>query len=175
MSGYVPGYYPPRWKPVVIPDVRVHIANWRAFKSRTGEWPTCSVVLFVIRFVFMAIGLALFLVFLSQHSFALSPIQAPTARIWVLPILALALGLVFTVSQTGRYMLIVMTVSLSIIFFLNHDFYAGRTMLVVVLVTTFAAVWGLFEQSVWNRELRKKRISSNQDVWAVTQFPSDQP
>ena len=89
-----------------------------------------------------------------------------------LPIVALALQFIFTVDQTGRYISVASVIGLSVLFFGGHNFYIGRIMLIGVPVATFAALWGLLEQFEWNRQLQEKKISSSQEDWSVTQFPS---
>jgi hypothetical protein len=37
----------------------------------------------------------------------------------------------------------------------------------------FLIVWTTMERRVWNRDLRSKGLSSEQEVWRVTEFPSE--
>ena len=37
-------------KPTLIPDIPVHLANWRRFRKLTGEWPILSILMYVLRF-----------------------------------------------------------------------------------------------------------------------------
>jgi len=47
----------------------------------------------------------------------------------------------------------------------------GVTCLVVLLFVFI--VWSIVERSAWNRDLRRTGISSDQDIWGVTQFPHE--
>jgi hypothetical protein len=38
-------------KPVVIPDIREHVTNWRRFRRLTGAWPILSIATYLLRFV----------------------------------------------------------------------------------------------------------------------------
>jgi hypothetical protein len=43
-------------KPVLIPDIRAHVTNWRRFRKLTGAWPVLSVGTYLLRFVIIVAG-----------------------------------------------------------------------------------------------------------------------
>jgi hypothetical protein len=43
-------------KPVLIPDIRKHVTNWRQFRRLTGAWPILSIATYLLRFVIITAG-----------------------------------------------------------------------------------------------------------------------
>jgi hypothetical protein len=43
-------------KPVLIPDIRKHVTNWRRFRRLTGAWPILSIATYLLRFVIITAG-----------------------------------------------------------------------------------------------------------------------
>jgi len=170
---YLPGYYPPKWKPFLTPDIRVHIANWRTFKSRTGEWPVSPVALFVLRFVFIGITVMICLYLLPPPGSGTLALVAVARRTWAASLTAVVLAIAFTVDQTSRYIMLAAAIVVAALFYREHNFYFAQMTLIGVFAVFLAAFWGLLERFIWNFQLRSKRLSSNHDVWDVTQFPSD--
>jgi hypothetical protein len=41
--------------PVLLPNIRLHVALWRRFQKVSGRWPTPSIIAYVVRFV-IAVG-----------------------------------------------------------------------------------------------------------------------
>lgn len=156
-----------------MPDIRLHLSLWREFRSKAGNWPRTSIVLFSCRFAFVAIGLAVALHFLLKHHSAGNPVRALLAGALLLFFAALSLSTMFAFPQNVKYAVVVLTVVLSIISVFTGDFGGGYWTLRALQIAAFAAIWGLVEQLEWNRQLRAAGISSNQDVWSVTQFPSE--
>lgn len=167
------GYYPPRWKPVVIPDIRLHLTLWRKFRSKAGNWPRTSIVLFSCRFAFVAIGLAVVLLFILRHHITVNPLRAVVGAAWLVFGVVWGISAVFAFEQSVRYAGVILMAVFSIVGFFTGDFGRGYWTLRLLQVFAFSAIWGLVERWEWNRQLRAAGISSNQDVWSVTQFPSE--
>lgn len=165
--------YPKRWKPVVLPDIRLHLTLWRKFRSKAGGWPRTSVVLFGCRFAFVAIGLAFVLLFILRHHIAVSPMRAVSGGALLVFTVVWGTSAMFAVEQSVRYAGVVVMGVLSIIGIFTGDFGGGYWTLRLLQIFAFAAIWSLVEQWEWNRQLRAAGISSNQEVWAVTQFPQE--
>jgi hypothetical protein len=170
---YTPGWYPGRYKPVVLPDIRLHLGLWRKFRSKAGNWPRTSIVLFSCRFAFVAIGLAIVLLFFLRHHVAVSPMRAVILSALLVFGVVWGISAVFAFEQSVRYAGVILMVVLSIIGFCTGDFGRGYWTLRLLQIFAFAAIWGLVERWEWNRQLRAAGISSNQEVWAVTQFPQN--
>ena len=166
-----PGYYPPRWKPVVLPDIRLHLTLWQKFRTRTGNWPTTSIVLFSCRFAFVAIGLTITLLLLLRHHASVGPVWAAIYGAIMLFGLAVFISTIFALEQSAKYIGVVFTLALAVVWHFAAGRDPARLIMVAVQITAFAAIWGLLEQLEWNRQLRASGISANEEVWSVTQFP----
>jgi hypothetical protein len=109
---------PSPYRPIIIPDIRVHIENWRHFKEVTQTWPMLSIVAYVVNFVAVIGGFGLMALYGSHH--------VGSRSFWWWPLALIA----------------------------------------------FPFMWRRFvERIAWNYELRQAGISSNHEVWDVTQFP----
>jgi len=107
--------------PTLIPDIRVHVANWAQFKKAANTWPILSIVTYVTRFIIMVGG-----------------------------------------------------VIAGVVYSIRHDLTKGQGFLVCLaglLPVVFG--WFILERIAWNHDLRQKGISSDREVWSVTQFPQE--
>ena len=54
----------------------------------------------------------------------------------------------------------------------RHDWTKGQFFLVTfVVLVPVLIVWFLIERTAWNRDLRRKGIARDSDVWGIEQFP----
>ncbi len=64
--------FPNRYRPIIIPDIRVHIKNWRHFREVTHIWPVLSIVAYVVNFVVFIGVLGLIAVYGRHHVYGRS-------------------------------------------------------------------------------------------------------
>ena len=105
--------------PTLIPDIRIHVENWRQFRKVSGAWPALSIKGYATRFAIMIGGVITVLVYAGRHD-------------WT----------------KGRGFMVCLAVLLPVLF-----------------------GWFIVERAAWNRDLQRKGISSDTEVWSVTQFP----
>jgi hypothetical protein len=170
MPAVLPGKVYRAPEPLIIPDIRVHFANWSKYKSRTGVWPATSVFLFEFRFIFVA-SVMVFALYLGRHNF-----YAGTKRVAGAILLVGVVGYFcasfFVLAHQSRYIPIAVGSSIYAFSLWQHEY--GRACLGILAVTIFSSLWATIEITTWNRELQSRHLSSGQDVWDVTQFPADQ-
>lgn len=53
--------------PTVIPDIRIHLENWREFNKVTRSWPVLSIAAYAMRFVIMIGGVVFALWYAIHH------------------------------------------------------------------------------------------------------------
>jgi len=58
--------FPGRYRSIIIPDIRVHIENWRRFRDVTHFWPVLSILAYVVNFVVVIGGFG-FIAFYGRH------------------------------------------------------------------------------------------------------------
>jgi hypothetical protein len=85
----------------------------------------------------------------------------------VWPVLSIA-------AYATRYFLMIVGVSCAVWYAERRNLTKGQGLL-VCLAALVPVLFGLFilERVAWNHELRQKGISSDRDVWSVSQFPQE--
>jgi len=71
-----------------------------------------------------------------------------------------------------RFVIIVSCVIAVLWYGVYHDWDKNHIFLVYfAIVIPVIFLWYLLERMAWNHDLRRKRISTDSEVWGLTQFP----
>jgi hypothetical protein len=73
-----------------------------------------------------------------------------------------------------RFIIMIGGVVAGLAYSVRHDLTKGQGFLVcLAALLPVLFVWLVVERVAWNHDLRQKGISSERDVWSVTQFPQE--
>jgi hypothetical protein len=71
-----------------------------------------------------------------------------------------------------RFVLILAGLASAAWYWLKHDWTLGHGLLICVpAALLFLVIWTTLERLTWNSELRSKGLSTEAEVWSVTEFP----
>lgn len=71
-----------------------------------------------------------------------------------------------------RYVLVIAGMGFAVWRGLKEQWTFGHWLLICVPIALgFLVLWTTLERRTWNRELRMKGLSSEQEIWSVTEFP----
>jgi hypothetical protein len=88
-----------------------------------------------------------------------------TANAW--PILSIT-------TYVMRYTILVSGVIFVLWYTVRRDLTKGQGFLILLaVVLPVLFMWFMVERAAWNRDLRRKGISRDPEIWGVTQFPQE--
>jgi len=165
----VPGYIPRAPNPVIAPDLRSHKVAWHEFELRAGRSPSASIYFYWARFL-AAAGVMISAAFLVGDRIHGDPkrILLALLSVWAAGYSCLWL---FIIAHQFRWLLSVVSAVVLIWFLWQQEYHATRICLWTLAANILIAIWASLEINAWNRELRAAGLSSEKDIWDITQFP----
>jgi hypothetical protein len=155
--------------PMVIPDFRAHMENWKHYKLQTGRSPATSIRLYCFRFVAIA-SILVVITYFQRRNFS-----AGSKRLFFALLLIWLSGYfcawLFIIAHQFRYFPIAASCIFTVYSVWQHNQFMTRIGLGISTVAIFTSIWAALELAVWNKELRASGLSSDRDIWDVIQFP----